>query len=139
MTLRKVSICPILSCQGLRQAGGGPGHVRGAPLPQGWAGGQLLGDHWPAEVELERQDLRRTKPGDKLVRTIQNKHCEILVRCSDKERNCIQAHVTACKLMKLHVSSWNCMQAHETSCKLMELHVSSGDCMQAHGPSCKLM
>ncbi len=38
-----------------------------------------------------------------------NKHCEILVSCSDKERNCIQAHGTACKLMKLHASSWICM------------------------------
>ena len=28
-----------------------------------------------------------------------NKHCEILVSCSDKERNCIQAHETACNLM----------------------------------------
>ena len=38
-----------------------------------------------------------------------NKHVEILVSCSDKERNCIQAHETACKLMELHVSSWNFM------------------------------
>ena len=38
-----------------------------------------------------------------------NKHFEILVSCSDKERNCIQAHETACKLMELHVSSWNFM------------------------------
>ena len=28
-----------------------------------------------------------------------NKHCEILVSCSDKERNCMQALVTACKHM----------------------------------------
>ena len=39
----------------------------------------------------------------------QNKHCEILVSCSDKERNCIQVHRTACKLMVLqaHVMPWN--------------------------------
>ena len=30
---------------------------------------------------------------------IYNKHCEILVSCSDKERNCMQAHVNAGKLM----------------------------------------
>ena len=30
-----------------------------------------------------------------------NKHCEALVSCSDKERNCIQAHGTVCKLMDL--------------------------------------
>ena len=28
-----------------------------------------------------------------------NKHCEILVSCSDEERNCMQAQGTACKLM----------------------------------------
>ena len=28
-----------------------------------------------------------------------NKHCEILVSCSDEERNCLQAQGTACKLM----------------------------------------
>ena len=54
-----------------------------------------------------------------------NKHCEILVSCSDKERNCIQSHGTAGKLMVLHVNSGNCMQAHGTLCKLRELHASS--------------
>ena len=34
------------------------------------------------------------------------KHCEILVSCSDEERNCIQTLETACKLVKLHASSW---------------------------------
>ena len=34
-----------------------------------------------------------------------NKHCEILVSCSDKDGNCIQGHETACKLMKLHACS----------------------------------
>ena len=34
-----------------------------------------------------------------------NKHCEIFVSSSDKERNCIQAHETAYKLMELHVRS----------------------------------
>ena len=43
-----------------------------------------------------------------------NKHCEILVRCSDKERNCIQANKTKCKLMELNVSSGNCIQASGT-------------------------
>ena len=51
---------------------------------------------------------------------ITNKHCEILVSCSDKVRNCIQAHETACKLMELHVSSLN-------------FNESSGNCMQAQG------
>ena len=82
-----------------------------------------------------------------------NKHCEILVSCSDKERNCIQAlgtacklmelhatHGTACKLMELHASSCNCMQAHGTACKLMLLHASSYNCMQAHiKTACKLI
>ena len=34
--------------------------------------------------------------------SIINKHWEILVSCSDKEMNCIQAHETAFKLMDLH-------------------------------------
>ena len=51
-----------------------------------------------------------------------NKYCEILVSCSDEERNCIQAHENVCKLMELHVSSLNFMKAHETACKLMDLH-----------------
>ena len=38
-----------------------------------------------------------------------NKHCEILVSCSDKERNCIQALEIACKLIELPGSSGNCM------------------------------
>ena len=29
-------------------------------------------------------------------------HFEILVSCSDKERNFVQAHETSCKLKKLH-------------------------------------
>ena len=41
-----------------------------------------------------------------------NKHCEILVSCSDEER-------TACKLRELHASLCNCMQAYVTACKLM--------------------
>ena len=44
-----------------------------------------------------------------LPNMMKNKHCEILVSCSDKERNCIQAHETACKLMELHGTSWNFM------------------------------
>ena len=45
---------------------------------------------------------------------LRNKHCAILVSCSDKERNCIQAHETSCKFMEFHVSSGNCMQAYVT-------------------------
>ena len=48
-----------------------------------------------------------------------NKHCEILVSCSDKELNCIQAHETVCKLLKLPVSLGNCMEAYVTQWKLM--------------------
>ena len=47
---------------------------------------------------------------------ITNKHCEILVSCSDKERNCMQALETACKLIEL--------QLQGTACKLRELHAS---------------
>ena len=31
-----------------------------------------------------------------------NKHFEILVSCPDKERSCMPAHETSCKLMELH-------------------------------------
>ena len=44
--------------------------------------------------------------------------------------NCIQAYVTACKLMELHESSGNCMQAYWPACKLMDL--------QSHGSACIL-
>ena len=59
-------------CQSLRQVGGGPGQLRGGPLLQGRAGGQLLGDHEAAAVELEGQDLRWAKPGDKLVSSLKH-------------------------------------------------------------------
>ena len=40
-----------------------------------------------------------------------NKNFEILVSCSDKEKNCTQAHEIACKLIELHVSSfWNILE-----------------------------
>ena len=68
-----------------------------------------------------------------------NKHCEILVSCSDKERNGIQAHETACKPMELHASPWNFMQSQETACKLWELHASSLTCMKGHVIPCKPM
>ena len=42
----------------------------------------------------------------------ENKHCEILVSCSDEER-------TACKLRELHANLCNCMQAYVTACRLM--------------------
>ena len=61
-----------------------------------------------------------------------NKHCEILVSCSDEERNsmklheaalnCMQAHGTSCKLIKLQ-------KVQETACKLRELHARSCMCM----------
>ena len=44
--------------------------------------------------------------------TFINKHCKILVSCSDKKRNCVQAHETACKPMELHASSANCKKAY---------------------------
>ena len=53
------------------------------------------------------------------MEAFKNKHCEILVSCSDEERNCMQAQVTACKLRELHVSLYNCMQAYVTACKLI--------------------
>ena len=34
-----------------------------------------------------------------------NKHCEILVSCSDKDGNCIKGLETACKPKKLHACS----------------------------------
>ena len=46
---------------------------------------------------ISSHPFRRNHPC--LVHENRNKHCEILVSCSDKERNCIQAHETACKLI----------------------------------------
>ena len=70
---------------------------------------------------------------DKSITAAQiNKHCEFLVSCSDKERNCMQTHETACKLMELHVSSFNFIKVQGTVCKVRELHASSCNCMQAH-------
>ena len=46
-----------------------------------------------------------------------NKHCEILVSCSDNERNYMQAYEIACKLMELHVSSLNFMKVQGTNYK----------------------
>ena len=69
-----------------------------------------------------------------------NKHCEVLVSCSDKEiyncmerssLDCIQAFVIACKLMKLHASLCNCMRAHWYACKLIDMHASSLICMHS--------
>ena len=80
-----------------------------------------------------------------------NKHCEVLVSCSEKYwslRNCMQTHGTACKHMKLHTSMWNCMQEYETACKHMNLHASLwhfmeaaslGNCMQGHVTACKVV
>ena len=68
-----------------------------------------------------------------------NKHCEILVSCSDKEGNCMQAHDPAFKLMQLHASICNCMQAYLTACKLIYLHTNLCNCMQAYVTACKLM
>merc|ERR1712110_770777 len=60
-----------------------------------------------------------------------NKHCEILVSCSDKESDCMQAHGTSCKLRELHASLCNCVQAYVTACKLMYLHASSWICIHS--------
>ena len=54
----------------------------------------------------------------------QNKHCKILVSCSDKERNCIQAHGASCKLIELYEVQETAMQAQGTACKVMDLHGS---------------
>ena len=61
-----------------------------------------------------------------------NKHCEILVSCSDKGRNCMQAHVTECKVIELHASLCNWMQAYVTECKFIKLHASLCNCRQAY-------
>ena len=72
-----------------------------------------------------------------------NKHCKILVSCSDKERNRIQAHGTSCKPLELNVSFCNCMhangtawQAHGTAYKLME---PLGKLMELFGKLMKLL
>ena len=57
-----------------------------------------------------------------------NKHFKILVRCSEKEGNCIQGHETSCKLMKLPARSWNFMQAYGTSCKSCRLSEAPNIC-----------
>ena len=67
-----------------------------------------------------------------------NKHCEILVSCSDKERNCMKLHASSWNV-ELHVSSLNFMKVQGTACKLRELHVNSCDYMQAYVTACKLM
>ena len=82
-----------------------------------------------------------------------NKHCKILVSCSDEERNCIQAlaivckngmqaYVTACELMLLHASLCNCMQTYVTACKLMLQHthsVTTCKLMDLHESSCNAL
>ena len=63
----------------------------------------------------------RVRSGSCELKDLNNKHCEILVSCSDKGRNYMQAelNVTECKVIELHASSWNCMQAHVNEYKLM--------------------
>ena len=51
-------------------------------------------------IEAQRIDEETRKEEE------ENKHCEILVSCSDKEKNCIQTHGIVCKLIVLHASSW---------------------------------
>ncbi len=89
----------------------------------------------------DSSNKRKAKVRENMARyrAKRNKHCEILVSCSDEGRNCMQSCVTACKLRELHASSGNCMQAHATACKLMQLHASSCNCMQAYVTACKLM
>ena len=61
-----------------------------------------------------RSKLVKSSQSSYFGHRLRNKHCAILVSCSDKERNCIQAHETSCKFMEFHVSSGNCMQAYVT-------------------------
>ena len=58
--------------------------------------------NWASMMLLSDEEISHAK-------WLGNKHCKILVSCSDKERNCIQAHETACKVMDLHVRSFKFM------------------------------
>ena len=51
------------------------------------------------------KDKKNLQPG--LVYICENEQA-LRISC---ELHCIQGHETACKLMKMHVSSWKCMQA----------------------------
>ena len=84
--------------------------------------------------------LHRSRSGKAFISKV-NKHCKNLMSCSYKEteRNCIQAHETACKLMELYVSSLNYMKAHGTAGQVRELCASFCNCMQAYVMACKLM
>ena len=95
-------------------------------------------DYYYAGAENEGPNLIRTYWGvTHYFHFIKNKHCEILVSCSDKESNCMQAHWTSCKLIELHESLGNCMHDQGTACKLMSLHACSCNSMQA--TVCKLL
>ena len=59
-----------------------------------------------------------------------NKHCKVLVSCSDRE---------IWNFMELNASSWICIQAHEPACELMELHASLSNYMKAYVTACKLI
>ena len=58
---------------------------------------------------LERKSSFLSDGTFESISEVSNKQAllEILVSCSDKEVNCIQAHETASKLMKLHPHTWN--------------------------------
>ena len=58
---------------------------------------EIVFQHFFAIVGCKRSFLElQTVP---VAQVLNNKHCEILVSCSDKEWNCMQAHGTAYKLM----------------------------------------
>ena len=73
---------------------------------------------WSEVKEVNQQPPISKWKGRNKGHSFKNKHWEILVSCSDDERNCMQAQGTACKLKELHASSCNCMQAYVTACKL---------------------
>ena len=56
-----------------------------------------------AREQKELEEARQIQEAHRITREEEqerrNKHCKILVSCSDKERNCMQANVTAFKLL----------------------------------------
>ena len=72
------------------------------PLPSGYPHTE---EEWRQVNRYEQWLVRKSTALNEQVRynlteiTKLNKHCEILVSCSDDERNCMQGQGTACKLM----------------------------------------
>ena len=90
---------------------------------QGWSKKRFTGmnvswyytDSEGKNIDIVPEPIHINEEGNRILFALTklvNKHCEILVSCSDKERNCIQTHEIACKLMELHASFWNLMYAH---------------------------